>query len=119
MNLRQAEKVAIRNASSYHNGVTLSGGARWKCVGIFPAKDYGSVFLKHTKSSPVSRPTLNSGGRNCKSIVLDRIGKFHCAPLLEANPSTTITPGSCLTCERCHGFGYEATVAGKVAFGGA
>jgi hypothetical protein len=90
----QTAKVAIRNASPYNNGVTLSSGARWKCIGIFPAKNYGPVFFEHAESGPVSHLTLDRGGRYCKSIVFDRIGVFHCAPLLMVNPSMTITAGS-------------------------
>jgi hypothetical protein len=106
MNSGQAEKVAVRNASPYNNGVTLSSHARRKRVSIFPAKDYGSVFLKRLTTSPVSRPTLDGDGRNCKSIVFNRIGMCHRSPLLEANPSVTTTPDSRQACERCHGIGY-------------
>ena len=114
MNLGQTQKVAISNTFSYGNGSMLGSGARWERVGIFPAKDYSSVFLDHTRPGPVSSRTLESSGRNCVSIVLDGIDRFHRVSLVKAYPSITITPGSRLTCARCHGIGYVSTALGKL-----
>ena len=109
MNLRQPRKIAIRNAFCYGNSSLLGSGPRRKREGIFSTKNYGSILLKHTESSPTPGPNLQSGDQNCKAEVFNQLGRLHRASSLQGNPSMTIA-ASRLTRERyCKGTAYLST----------